>query len=114
MTYTLSHDQARALMLGMRCPAWCNVEKYLTNEDSLLFDQAIAILNPATRGDGTTAHSRPVTTALQIIDQNPGHTRATLWVGRTAGSRGAAGEIVIRTDEFTELAAMGWVDEVRS
>lgn len=73
--------------------------------DAVIRSQAREILE-FVQGDGSTDRSRPVTAGLRIIDQNPGHTTATLFVGRTGGSRGNAGQITIRTGEWEAFLAL--------
>ena len=53
-----------------------------------------------------------VTIAIDIDDQNPGHTRGRLFVGRNPGARGMSGQVVFRTDELTELAERGVIEIV--
>ena len=103
-TYRLTHEQARAVALLMPL-AITSAFRYLTGEDEDAFEEAMTVLRPATRGDGSTARSRPVSLMLRIVDQNAGHTTCTVWIGRTPGSRGNSGSLVIRTDEFDELVA---------
>lgn len=45
----------------------------------------------------------PVRMALRVDDTNPGHTWVSVFVGRTPGARGYAGQLCLRTDEFCEL-----------
>lgn len=46
---------------------------------------------------------RPVTCTYSVVEQNPGHTRLSVYVGRTPGARGHAGVITLRTDEYEAL-----------
>lgn len=55
----------------------------------------------------------PVSVALREVSRNPGHTRVQVFVGRTPGSRGMSGTLVLRTDEWDELAAMIEFPEVQ-
>lgn len=45
----------------------------------------------------------PVTWLFVEIDRNEAHVRVNVFIGRQPGSRGRAGELVLRTDEWDEL-----------
>jgi len=45
----------------------------------------------------------PVTVAFRVDRQNPGHTFASVFIGRNVGARGHSGQLTIRTDEWNEL-----------
>ena len=50
------------------------------------------------------AHTpQPVTFLFRVNDRNPAHTRFSVFAGRNVGSRGHAGELTMRTDEFDEF-----------
>ena len=57
--------------------------------------------------DGSTASGRVPSVGYKVIDENPAHTRITVWVGRTPGARGNSGTLTVRTDELSELVH-GW------
>lgn len=47
-----------------------------------------------------------VTCVLRVDQTNPGHTWASIFVGRNPGARGHAGVLAFRTDELAELLEM--------
>jgi len=46
---------------------------------------------------------QPVSIMFREDERNPGHVRLSVFVGRTDGARGHAGEIVMRADEWDQL-----------
>jgi len=53
----------------------------------------------------TELHYLP-TISLREDERNPGHVRVSVFVGRQPGSRGHAGQIVLRTDEWDDLVRL--------
>lgn len=49
---------------------------------------------------------------FRIIDQNPGHTRVSVFIGENLGARGNSGELIIRTDEWEHFIA--WHEGLQS
>ncbi len=47
---------------------------------------------------------RGVSVGWRVDEQNPGHTKVSVFIGRNPGARGHAGQLTIRTDEWEELA----------
>lgn len=50
---------------------------------------------------------RPVTATARVVESTPGHVTVRVWVGRQPGSRGSAGSLTFRLDEWAELAGSG-------
>lgn len=49
----------------------------------------------------------PVSAAIRCDEQGPGHTKVSVFVGRTEGARGHSGVLTFRTDEWLELCQEG-------
>ena len=54
-----------------------------------------------------SADRRPVTATARVVESTPGHVTVRVWVGRQPGSRGNAGSLTFRADEWAELAGGG-------
>lgn len=50
---------------------------------------------------------RPVTATARVVESTPGHVTVRVWVGRQPGSRGNAGSLTFRADEWAELSGSG-------
>lgn len=53
--------------------------------------------------EGPSQEKSRVTVLLREDARNPGHVRIRVFVGRNPGSRGCAGQLVLRTDEWDEI-----------
>lgn len=51
-----------------------------------------------------TPNLPPVTVSVREDDRNDAHVHLSVFVGRTPDARGRAGTLVLRTDEWDELA----------
>lgn len=46
---------------------------------------------------------RPVTATIRVVNRNAAHVTLAVFVGRQEGSRGHAGTLTLRTDEYDQL-----------
>lgn len=113
ITVQLSRAHCEALIRSTYSPLLDGNNEYSEGgkTDAELLGEARAALEVCFY-DASVAKGRAPSIGYRVIDQNPGHTTLALFVGRTPGARGSAGQIIVRTDELEVLKSAGW-DEIK-
>lgn len=105
VTFTLTRDQAFSVSQILSVAGVYPAE-YLTPDQVAAYAEARRLL-ARSYYDDSVARGRPTSMGVKVIDRNPRHTRVTVFIGRTPGSRGKSGELTLRSDEFDEMVATG-------